>query len=224
MAGNLIVIEGLDGSGKATQTKKLYDYLSENNKPVLQVTFPDYKSPSSSLVKMYLDGEMGDDPNDVNAYAASSFYAVDRVASYLQNWKKDYENGTTILCDRYATSNIIYQMTKFSMEKWNSFIDWQYDFEYNKLGLPAPDKVIYLDVEPEVSQKLMLKRYNGDESKKDIHEKNLEFLVTCRKSALYAAKKLNWTVISCTKNGDMRLVEEIFKEIINSLIKEQVIK
>lgn len=224
MAGNLIVIEGLDGSGKATQTKKLYDYFSENNKPVLQVTFPDYKSPSSSLVKMYLDGEMGDDPNDVNAYAASSFYAVDRVASYLQNWKKDYENGTTILCDRYATSNIIYQMSKFPMEKWNSFIDWQYDFEYNKLGLPAPDKVIYLDVEPEVSQELMLKRYNGDESKKDIHEKNLEFLVTCRKSALYAAKKLNWTVISCTKNGDMRLVEEIFKEIINSLIKEQVIK
>lgn len=224
MAGNLIVIEGLDGSGKATQTKKLYDYLSENNKPVLQVTFPDYKSPSSSLVKMYLDGEMGDDPNDVNAYAASSFYAVDRVASYLQNWKKDYENGTTILCDRYATSNIIYQMSKFPMEKWNSFIDWQYDFEYNKLGLPAPDKVIYLDVEPEVSQELMLKRYNGDESKKDIHEKNLEFLVTCRKSALYAAKKLNWTVISCTKNGDMRLVEEIFKEIINSLIKEQVIE
>lgn len=224
MAGNLIVIEGLDGSGKATQTKKLYDYLSENNKPVLQVTFPDYKSPSSSLVKMYLDGEMGDDPNDVNAYAASSFYAVDRVASYLQNWKKDYENGTTILCDRYATSNIIYQMSKFPMEKWNSFIDWQYDFEYNKLGLPAPDKVIYLDVKPEVSQELMLKRYNGDESKKDIHEKNLEFLVTCRKSALYAAKKLNWSVISCTKNGDMRLVEEIFKEIINSLIMEQVIK
>ncbi len=224
MAGNLIVIEGLDGSGKATQTKKLYDYLSENNKPVLQVTFPDYKSPSSSLVKMYLDGEMGDDPNDVNAYAASSFYAVDRVASYLQNWKKDYENGTTILCDRYATSNIIYQMSKFPMEKWNSFIDWQYDFEYNKLGLPAPDKVIYLDVEPEVSQQLMLKRYNGDESKKDIHEKNLEFLINCRNSALYAAKKLNWTVISCTKNGNMRSVEEIFKEIINSLIKEQVIK
>ncbi|MCH5301035.1 MAG: dTMP kinase [Ruminococcus sp.] len=224
MAGNLIVIEGLDGSGKATQTKKINSYLTENNKPVLQVTFPDYDSPASSLVKMYLGGELGDNPNDVNAYAASSFYAVDRVASYLQNWKKDYENGTTILCDRYATSNIIYQMSKFPMEKWDNFIDWQYDFEYNKLGLPVPNKVIYLDVEPEVSQMLMLKRYNGDESKKDIHEKNLNFLLTCRKSALYAAKKLNWTVISCTKNGEMRSVEEIFTEILDSLLMEQVIK
>lgn len=217
MAGKLIVIEGLDGSGKATQTKKLNDYLAENNKPVLQVTFPDYESPGSSLVKMYLNGELGDNPNDVNAYAASSFYAVDRVASYLQNWKKDYDNGTTILCDRYATSNIIYQMAKFPKEKWDSFIDWQYDFEYNKLGLPAPNKVIYLDVEPEVSQKLMLKRYKGDESKKDIHEKNLDFLLTCRKSALYAAEKLDWKVISCTKSGEMRTIEEIFTEILNSL-------
>lgn len=217
MAGKLIVIEGLDGSGKATQTKKLKEYLAENNEPVMQISFPDYDSPASSLVKMYLGGELGDNPNDVNAYAASSFYAVDRVASYLQNWKKDYESGTTILCDRYATSNIIYQMSKFPKEKWDSFIAWQYDFEYNKLGLPAPDKVIYLDVEPEVSQKLMLKRYLGDESKKDIHEKNLEFLLTCRKSALYAADKLNWTVISCTENGEMKPIEEIFSEILNAL-------
>ncbi len=217
MAGNLIVIEGLDGSGKATQTKKLNDYLLKNNKPVLQVTFPDYESPASSLVKMYLGGKLGNDPNDVNAYAASSFYAVDRIASYLQNWKTEYQSGFTIVCDRYATSNIIYQMAKIPKKKWDSFIDWQYDFEYNKLGLPAPNKVIYLDVEPEVSQRLMLKRYNGDESKKDIHEKNLDFLLTCRKSALYAAEKLDWKIISCTKDGDMRTVDEIFTEILNSL-------
>lgn len=217
MAGELIVIEGLDGSGKATQTKNLYNYLAENGKSVLQVTFPDYESPASSLVKMYLGGELGENPNDVNAYAASSFYAVDRVVSYLQNWKKAYENGTTILCDRYATSNIIYQMAKIPKKKWNSFIDWQYDFEYNKLKLPEPDKVIYLDVEPEVSQKLMLKRYQGDENKKDIHEKNLDFLLTCRKSALYAAEKLNWKVISCTNSGEMRTIKDIFTEILNSL-------
>ncbi|MGN1468335.1 MAG: dTMP kinase [Ruminococcus sp.] len=222
MAGKLIVVEGLDGSGKATQTQKLYEYLIGLNQQVLKITFPDYDSPASSLVKMYLNGELGDKPSDVNAYAASSFYAVDRVASYLKSWKKDYESGKTILCDRYATSNIIYQMSKMPQNQWDSFMDWQYDFEYDKLGLPAPDRVIYLDVEPEVSQKLMLKRYNGDESKKDLHEKNVDFLLSCRKSALYAADKLNWKVISCCENGEMKTIENIFQEILSSLKERQV--
>lgn len=217
MAGKLIVIEGLDGSGKATQTKNLFDYLTSNGEQVVKVTFPDYDSPASALVKMYLNSEFGDDPNAVNAYSASAFYAVDRVASYIKNWKEDYLSGKTILCDRYATSNIIYQMSKVPQEDRDSFIDWQYDFEYNKLGLPAPTQVIYLDVEPEVSQKLMLKRYNGDESKKDLHEKNVDFLLTCRENALYAAKKLGWKVISCTKDGEMKSIEDIFEEIKNSL-------
>lgn len=222
MAGKLIVVEGLDGSGKATQTQKLYEYLIGLNQQVLKITFPDYDSPASSLVKMYLNGELGDKPSDVNAYAASSFYAVDRVASYLKSWKKDYESGKTILCDRYATSNIIYQMSKMPQNQWDSFMDWQYDFEYDKLGLPAPNRVIYLDVEPEVSQKLMLKRYNGDESKKDLHEKNVDFLLSCRKSALYAADKLNWKVISCCENGEMKTIENIFQEILSSLKERQV--
>ncbi|MDD5796095.1 MAG: deoxynucleoside kinase [Oscillospiraceae bacterium] len=222
MAGKLIVVEGLDGSGKATQTQKLYEYLIGLNQQVLKITFPDYDSPASSLVKMYLNGELGDKPSDVNAYAASSFYAVDRVASYLKSWKKDYESGKTILCDRYATSNIIYQMSKMPQNQWDSFMDWQYDFEYDKLGLPAPNRVIYLDVEPEVSQKLMLKRYNGDESKMDLHEKNVDFLLSCRKSALYAADKLNWKVISCCENGEMKTIENIFQEILSSLKERQV--
>lgn len=217
MAGKLIVIEGLDGSGKATQTKNLFDYLVKNGEDVVTVTFPDYDSPASALVKMYLNSEFGDDPNAVNAYSASAFYAVDRVASFIKNWKKDYESGKTILCDRYATSNIIYQMSKVPAEDRDSFIEWQYDFEYNKLGLPAPTQVVYLDVEPQVSQKLMLKRYNGDETKKDLHEKNVDFLLTCRENALYAAEKLNWQVISCTKDGEMKSIEEIFEEIKNSL-------
>lgn len=217
MAGKLIVIEGLDGSGKATQTKNLFDYLTSINEQVVKVTFPDYDSPASALVKMYLNSEFGDDPNVVNAYSASAFYAVDRVASYIKNWKEDYLSGKTILCDRYATSNIIYQMSKVPQEERDSFIDWQYDFEYSKLGLPAPTQVIYLDVEPQVSQKLMLKRYNGDESKKDLHEKNVDFLLTCRENALYAAKKLGWQVISCTKDGEMKSIEDIFEEIKNSL-------
>lgn len=213
MSSKIIVIEGLDGSGKATQTKILEEKLTSKGSKVKRLEFPDYANPSSSLVKMYLNGDFGDDPEDVNAYAASAFYAVDRVASYLQFWKDDYENGTVILSDRYATSNIIYQMPKTSKDDWENFIAWQNDFEYVKLGLPRPDAVIYLDVEPEVSQKLMEKRYNGDNSKKDLHEKNLKFLLECRNSALYAAEKCGWKVINCCESGKIKSIEQIAYEI-----------
>lgn len=215
MAGRFIVIEGLDGSGKATQTEILRKYLQQKGNNVVKLTFPDYQNPSSTLVKMYLSGELGDKPSDVNAYAASAFYSVDRVASYLQFWKDDYENGSVILSDRYAQSNIIYQMSKIPGDQWDSFIDFQQDFEYNKLCVPKPDLVVYLDVEPDVSQKLLSSRYDGDESKKDLHEKDVDFLVNCRKSALYAADKLGWIKISCTKDGEMRTIEEISKDIIS---------
>lgn len=215
MAGKFIVIEGLDGSGKATQTELLRKTLESKGNKVTKLTFPDYDNPSSSLVKMYLGGELGDKPSDVNAYAASAFYSVDRVASYLQFWKKDYDNDKIILADRYATSNIIYQMSKLPKEEWDSFIEFQEDFEYNKLNVPKPDLIIYLDVEPDVSQKLLSGRYKGDESKKDLHEKNLDFLLNCRRSALYAADKLGWKRITCTANGEMRTIEEISKDIIN---------
>ncbi len=213
MKSKIIVIEGLDGSGKATQTKILADKLAEKGMKVRRLEFPDYSNPSSSLVKMYLNGDFGDKPEDVNAYAASAFYAVDRAASYLQFWKKDYEDGTVILSDRYATSNIIYQMSKLDDSQRDSFIEWQADFEYDKLGIPKPDAVIYLDVEPEVSQKLMEKRYGGDMSKMDLHEKNVKFLLDCRKSALYAAEKCNWRVINCCENGDIKTIERIAEEI-----------
>lgn len=215
MAGKFIVIEGLDGSGKATQTEILRKNLQSKGNKVTKLTFPDYDNPSSALVKMYLGGELGDKPSDVNAYAASAFYSVDRVASYLQFWKNDYETGSVILADRYATSNIIYQMSKLPREEWDPFIEFQEDFEYNKLKVPKPDLIIYLDVEPDVSQKLLSGRYKGDESKKDLHEKNLDFLLNCRKSALYAADKLGWKKITCTANGEMRTIEEISKDIIN---------
>lgn len=213
MNSKIIVIEGLDGSGKATQTKILADKLSAENKKVTKLEFPNYANPSSSLVKMYLNGEFGDTPEDVNAYAASAFYAVDRAASYMQFWKQDYTEGAVILSDRYATSNIIYQMPKLPENEWESFIEWQADFEYKKLGIPQPDLVVYLDVEPEVSQKLMEKRYNGDNSKKDLHEKNLKFLLECRKSAIYAAEKCGWIVINCCENGEIKAIEQISKEI-----------
>lgn len=181
MKSKIIVIEGLDGSGKATQTKILCEKFSALGKKVTKLEFPNYESPAAAPVKMYLDGEFGDKPDDVNAYAASAFYAVDRVASYLQFWKKECDNGGVILSDRYVTSNIIYQMSKLPKEEWNSFIDWLNDFEYEKLGIPKPDLVIYLDVEPEVSQKLMEKRYGGDNSKKDLHEKTSVSFLTVEK-------------------------------------------
>ena len=213
MSAKFIVIEGLDGSGKATQTKILFDKISAMGKSIKRLEFPDYANESSALVKMYLGGEFGSNPNDVNAYAASSFYAVDRVASFLKFWKKDYDNSDVILSDRYATSNIIYQMSKLDKSEWDNFIEWQEDFEYNKLSVPKPDKVIYLDVKPEVSQKLMSKRYEGDEGKKDLHEKNFAFLHECRKSALYAAEKCGWKIIDCCENGEIKPIESIAEEI-----------
>ena len=215
--GKIIVIEGLDGSGKATQTKLLYEQLLAAGKHVRRLEYPDYENQSSSLVKMYLGGDFGNKPEDVNAYAASAFYAVDRVASYLQFWKRDYPTDTIFLCDRYATSNIIYQMAKVPETERDAFIAWQQDFEYDKLGLPRPDAVLYLDVEPEVSQKLMEKRYGGDNSKKDLHESNLKFLLSCRESALYAAEKCGWKKINCCADGRIKPIEQIEKEIENAL-------
>ena len=215
--GKIIVIEGLDGSGKATQTKLLYEKLLAAGKQVRRLEYPDYENQSSSLVKMYLGGDFGNKPEDVNAYAASAFYAVDRVASYLQFWKRDYPTDTIFLCDRYATSNIIYQMAKVPETERDAFIAWQQDFEYDKLGLPRPDAVLYLDVEPAVSQKLMEKRYGGDNSKKDLHESNLKFLLSCRESALYAAEKCGWKKINCCADGRIKPIEQIEKEIENAL-------
>lgn len=213
MKSKIIVIEGLDGSGKATQTKILAQKLAQKGINIRKLEFPDYSNPSSSLVKMYLNGDFGSKPEDVNAYAASAFYAVDRAASFLQFWKEDYENGTVILSDRYATSNIIYQMSKVGKNERDEFIEWQNDFEYAKLGIPKPDMVIYLDVEPEVSQKLMEKRYEGDKSKMDLHERNVKFLLECRESAIYAVKKCGWKLINCCENGEIKSIERIAEEI-----------
>lgn len=213
MSGKLIVLEGLDGSGKATQTDLLWKYLQKTGHKVQKVTFPDYESPSSSLVKMYLSGEFGTDAESVNAYAASSFYAVDRYASFRTNWGSFYNEGGLILADRYTTSNAVHQCAKLPREHWDEYLYWLFDFEYNKVGIPKPDLVIYLDVDPDVSQKLMTGRYHGDEAKKDIHEKNLAYLEHSRASAQYCVQKLGWTRIQCSQNGAMRTREEIQQEI-----------
>ena len=216
----LIIIEGLDGCGKSTQTALLEEHLQEKNVNYKKIKLPDYDSPSSTLVNMYLAGEFGKNANDVNAFAAGAFYAVDRFASYKLNWGQDYENGTVILADRYATSNSIYQMEKLDKDKWDEYLDWSADFEYNKIGIPKPDLVIFLDMPIEVSQKLMTSRYNGDEGKKDVHEANVEFLNKCRESALYTANKQGWVVIPCSDGVNPYSIDDIHNKIIKFVDEE----
>lgn len=219
MKGKLIVIEGLDGSGKATQSKLLFEKLQAEGKSVRKVSFPDYDSDSSALVKMYLAGDFGKDPGDVNAYAASTFFAVDRFASYKQNWGKFYEEGGIVIADRYTTSNAIHQCSKLPREEWDGFVQWLFDFEFKLMGIPAPDKVIYLQVDPQVSQKLMSIRYQGDESKKDIHESNLEYLKKSREAARYCADKLGWQTIQCDDGENMRSIDQIQEDVFSFIKK-----
>ncbi|MDO4418959.1 MAG: deoxynucleoside kinase [Ruminococcus sp.] len=216
--GKIIVIEGLDGSGKNTQARLLADALAKKY-DVKRLSYPDYESQSSALVKMYLGGELGDDPMAVNAYAASSFYAVDRIASYLKYWKADFLNGMNFVFDRYTTSNAVYMLSKLNENEKEAFLNWLVDYEFNKMGLPKPDKVIYLDMPTEISQRLMSKRYEGDESKKDLHEKNVGFLKLCRTNALYAAEKLGWTVIECSDGENPYTIEEISEKVLSEALK-----
>ena len=220
MSGVLIAMEGLDGSGKATQTELLCRSLKGKGVPLRRISFPDYDEPSSALVKMYLNGAFGAHPQEVNAYASASFYAVDRFASFTQFWKTDYESGKTIVADRYSTSNIVYQMSKLPRAEWDSFIEWLCDYEYGKLGLPRPDCTIYLDMPPEVSQKLLSVRYHGNEQKKDIHERDTQYLRSCREGAAYAAKKLGWIVINCAEGDNAKAVEQIHSELMKQLAEE----
>ena len=217
--GRLIVIEGLDGSGKSTQLDLLNKNLTEKGIDCKAVSFPDYDNPSSTLVKMYLNGEFGKKAEDVNAYAASIFYTVDRFASFKTNWGEYYNNNGTVISGRYTTSNAIHQASKLPQEKWADFLDWLYDFEYSKIGIPKPDKVIFLDMPIEVSQKLLTKRYKGDNSKKDIHECDTEYLERCRKAATFTADYSGWETIPCAKNGEPRSLEDIANDVLSSVLK-----
>lgn len=213
--GKLIVIEGLDGSGKSTQLDLLFKNLKKQGIESKWVSFPNYDDDSSALVKMYLAGQFGKKPGDVNAFAASSFYAVDRYASYKKDWCKIYENGGVIVSGRYTTSNAIHQCSKLPSDKWEEFLSWLYDFEYKKLGIPAPDKVIFLDMPTEISQHLMDKRYDANGGHKDIHESDIKYLENCRKAALFTADYSGWDIISCGRDGEPRTIEDIAAEVLS---------
>ncbi len=212
MKSKLIVIDGLDGSGKTTQFDIISKLLEEKH-DVKAISFPEYDKPSSALVKMYLNGEIAKNAAEVNAYAASSFYAVDRYASYKIYWEENYKNGDVILASRYVSSNAIHQMGKLPENEWDDYLKWLEDYEYDKLGLPRPDCVIFLDMPVEISQRLMTSRYNGDESKKDIHEANVEYLKGCRRTALYAAGKCGWHIVECSGGDEPLSVKAITDKI-----------
>lgn len=211
--GTLIVIEGLDGAGKGTQTDLLCETLQQKGIRHRKISLPHYDAPSSALVKEYLAGTYGQAPGDVNAYAASAFYAVDRYAGFKTIWGADYDAGTLIVADRYATSNACHQMTKLPKADWDGYLQWLDDFEYRKLGVPKPDLVVFLDMPVDVSQALLRQRYLGDNSKRDVHERDTAYLAACHEAAVYAAKKCGWRTVQCSENGLPRTREAIAQDV-----------
>lgn len=209
----LIVVDGVDSSGKETNTNYIYELLKSMGENVIRLSFPDYDSPSSSLVKMYLGGEFGDNPSDVNAYAASVFYAADRYASYKTSWE-NFDG--IIVADRYTTSNMVHQAAKIDDEtEKNQFLNWLEDLEYEKFGIPRPDKIIFLNMPVWAAEKLMANRKNkitGNE-KKDIHERNEEYLKKSYDNAMYVAKKFGWTIVNCTDGDRIKPLDEIQNEL-----------
>lgn len=211
--GKLIVFEGTDGSGKSTQFELLAKRLEAEQIGFQRLRFPQYEEPSSALIRMYLSGAFGDDPEAVNAYAASTFYAVDRYASYQCVWKDYYQGGGLVVSDRYTTSNAVHQGSKVPEGERAEFFHWLYDLEYDRMGLPRPDLVVLLDMPVELSEQLMRKREKSTGTHADIHERDEDYLKKCRDVALHAAKYYGWRTVSCAKDGAIRGVEDIHEEV-----------
>lgn len=221
MNGKLIVIEGIDGSGKQTQSNLLYNALKAEKKDcIMKLSFPDYRCPSSEPLKMYLSGEFGSNAQDVSPYAASTFFGVNRFSSYKKRWERDYKAGKIIIADRYTTANAVHQASKLDDQDRNGFFEWLYDFEFNKLGLPKPDLVILLDMPAEASARLTENRRNKftGSSQKDIHEKDFDYLKKSEITAKGAAQYLGWKIISCIKaDGAVKTINEIHTEVLKTV-------
>ena len=221
--GKLIAIDGVDASGKQTHTTMLFEKLLKDGYNVRKISFPAYDSPSSELVKMYLSGAFGDKPEDVNAYAASSFFAADRFASFRTDWKEFYEKpDSIIIADRYTSSNMIHQASKIDdLDEKDKFLDWLFELEYKVYGIPEPDLTFFLDMPVEFAKKLMQDRENKFDNTdvKDIHERNREYLEKSYNNACYIADKFSWEHILCVQNEEIRPINEINDEIY-SLVKK----
>lgn len=213
MSGKLIVFEGTDGSGKATQTRLLCQYLEERGILYQKIDFPRYGKPSAAMVQEYLDGNLGKKADDVNAYAASMFYAMDRYASYKQDWGAFYEAGGLVVADRYTTSNAVHQASKLPDAERKSYLDWLFDLEYRLLGLPKPDLVVYLDMPTEIAEQMMRQREQATGTHADIHEQDEAYLKKCRANAREVVNICGWTVIDCADGDHPRTPEDIHRQV-----------
>ena len=222
--GKLFVIDGTDGSGKQTQLQKLKERLEKENIDYREVSFPNYDSKTSALVKMYLSGEFGKNAKEISPYIASTFYAADRYATFQTEYKEYYENGGIILADRYTTSSMIHQAGKIKdKEEREKFLKWLWDFEFNLYGLPIPTEVFFLNMPVEKSLELIANRENKftHETKKDIHESDKNHLLDAYSAACDVAKDYNWHEVICVKDDKIRTIEDIHEEIYN-VVKEHI--
>lgn len=220
--GKIIVIEGTDSSGKETQTKLLYERIKKVNEKTIKISFPNYDSPACEPVKMYLAGAFGTDAVKVNPYPVSTMYAIDRYASYKQDWGKSYEEGYVIVTDRYVTSNMIHQASKIqSEEEKEEYLKWLIDLEYKKNQIPEPDIVIFLKMPIDKAKELMENRNNKIDGsmKKDIHEINEDYLKKSYKNATEISQKFNWYEVECVENNRIKSIEEINDEIFKKIEK-----
>ncbi|MBS7526967.1 thymidylate kinase [Fusibacter paucivorans] len=216
MSGQIFVVEGVDASGKESQTRALFERLKQEGHDVIRLSFPDYESESSSLVKMYLSGAFGDDPQDVTPYVASTFYAADRYASYMTKWRAHYERGGLIIADRYTTANMVHQASKIDDEAEKKiFLSWLWQLEYEIYKIPKPDIVFFLDMPPSMSEQLIMARQNKitGAQEKDIHEKDTSHLTKSHENAQFVSTLYNWDVISCIQDGQLRSIENINDEL-----------
>ena len=213
MSGKLIVLEGTDGSGKATQARMMGQRLQREGIAFREIDFPRYGNPFAEPANLYLHGALGSEPGDVNAYASSVLFAVDRFASYKEDWGTFYEQGGVVIANRYTTSNAVHQASKLPAGERREYLDWLFDLEYRRLGLPAPDLVGYLDLPTELSEQMLRRRESATGTQADIHEQDEEYLRSCRMNARDIAHDLGWTVIHCDREGAVRTVEDIHEEI-----------
>ena len=223
--GKLIVIEGTDSSGKETQTKRLFEKLEEKGLKVKKISFPNYDSPACEPVKMYLAGAFGEDAMKVNPYPVSTMYAIDRYASFKTAWEKFYNEDGIIVTDRYVTSNMVHQASKIrDLDEKKQYLNWLEDLEYEKMGIPRPDLVIFLNMPTEMAVRLMAERKNKitGEEKKDIHERDKEYLKESHANACKIANIYNWKEIKCNDGERIKTIEEIGEEVF-SLVEEVVL-
>lgn len=220
--GKIFVIDGTDGSGKQTQFQRLEERLSDENVKYRVVSFPNYESSSSSLVKMYLSGEFGENAKDVSPYIASTFYAADRYATYKRYFEEYYNEGGIILADRYTTANMVHQAGKIKDKKEREkFLNWLWDFEFNLYGLPVPTKTFFLNMPPDYAMKLIEDRENKftHELQKDIHERDKGHIVDSYNAACDLVDTYDWYEVKCVENGKVRTVQEIHEEIYKEIKK-----